>query len=146
MKEKLNIFTERLIEKMIEKQFNQKKLAEIIGTTQQTISNWIKGNYEPSMENLLKLCFYFNEDPNYMLGFDEIKEEHFIKHEALRKSKPYTYEDYIKEECEEIEEVLEFEKEFIKEYGMDGAIRSVNDYNEAINEIRSIINKKPPSD
>lgn len=65
----VNQFRFRLIEKMQEQNITQKKLADLMNTTQQTISNWVNGIHEPCFNDLLKLCEFFKEDANFFLGF-----------------------------------------------------------------------------
>ena len=49
----------------------QQKLAENLGTTQQTISRWLQGVNEPDLSMLLKICDVLDETPNSLLGFEE---------------------------------------------------------------------------
>lgn len=90
----LNKFSERLIDKMIEKEIKQKELSAALGTTQQTISRWIKGINEPNLTDLIRICILLEEDPNFMLGFDEVNENTFNIYEAT----------ILKEETENFEQ------------------------------------------
>ncbi len=49
----------------------QQELADYLGTTQQTISRWIYGINEPDFATLFKICEFFNETPNTILGFED---------------------------------------------------------------------------
>lgn len=57
----------------IEKQYSQKKLAEILSVAQNTVSNWENGTREPDHETLIKLSEIFNISTDYLLGNSEIK-------------------------------------------------------------------------
>ena len=49
----------------------QKQLAEKLGTTQQTVSRWIKGVNQPDFETLFAICKILDLTPNELLGWDE---------------------------------------------------------------------------
>lgn len=63
-------FAENLKNAMQEAGINQRQLAEKLGTTQQTISRWLSQRHEPDFETLLKICEFFDESPNSLLGYD----------------------------------------------------------------------------
>ena len=63
-------FNDRLREIMKEKKISQKALAEKLCITQPAISKWITGDREPNLDFLKKLCYYLDEDPAYLLGYD----------------------------------------------------------------------------
>ncbi len=46
----------------------QTKLAEVLGVDQRTVSAWENGICEPDLSMLGKLCEFFNEDFNGLLG------------------------------------------------------------------------------
>ncbi len=46
----------------------QKRLADVLGVDQRTVSAWEKSVFEPSFEMLSKLCGLFDEDFNGLLG------------------------------------------------------------------------------
>lgn len=76
---KLNKFGEKLAYYLSVKGWSQQQLADKLGTTQQCISRWIKGNREPSLDVLLSICYIFEESPNELLGFSEIYPELFAQ-------------------------------------------------------------------
>ncbi|MDE6551310.1 MAG: helix-turn-helix domain-containing protein [Clostridia bacterium] len=53
----------------------QQSLASHIGTTQQTVSRWLKGINEPDLSTLLEICLYLGETPNSLLGYDDITQQ-----------------------------------------------------------------------
>ena len=65
-------FAERLKELRKIKGLYQGDIARILGVTRQAVSQYERGEREPSYEMLEKLADYFNVDMNYLLG----KEEH----------------------------------------------------------------------
>ena len=50
---------------------SQTGLANIIGTTQDTISLWELGKSLPDINMLIKLAKYFNVSTDYLLGLEE---------------------------------------------------------------------------
>ena len=72
---KLNKFGEKLAYILTVKEWSQKQLAEILGTSQQCISRWVNGNREPSLDDVLLVCNILDEDPNELLGFNYIPAE-----------------------------------------------------------------------
>lgn len=74
---KLLKFAENLQRELVEQGLMQKDLASYLGTTQQTISRWLKGINEPDLSTLLEICLHLNISPNEILGYDEITEEDF---------------------------------------------------------------------
>lgn len=69
---KLNKFGEKLKYLLSVKKWSQQQLADKLGTTQQCISRWINGNREPSLDDVILVCHFLDEDPNEMLGFNDI--------------------------------------------------------------------------
>lgn len=72
-KARKELFAKNLCEAMREKGITQTGLAEILNTTQQTISRWCKGICEPDYDTLILICGLLGENPNDLLGYDEIK-------------------------------------------------------------------------
>lgn len=65
-------FSENLREALVVHEMTQQDLANHLGTTQQTVSRWLKGINEPDLTTLLEICLYLGETPNALLGYDEI--------------------------------------------------------------------------
>ncbi len=57
------------------KGWSQQQLAEKLPTSQPCISRWINGNREPILDEVLLICRIFDEDPNEMLGFNDMSGE-----------------------------------------------------------------------
>lgn len=62
---------DRLKELRIEKGLRQVDVANAVGVTLRAICNYEAGTREPSLEMLVKLCRFFETDPNYLLGFSD---------------------------------------------------------------------------
>lgn len=81
---KLLRFPENLRNALVEHEMTQQALADVLHTTQATVSRWLKGINEPDMTTLLEMCLYLGETPNSLLGYDEITEKDFL---AYRQNK-----------------------------------------------------------
>lgn len=62
------IFIKRLIGLMEEKDMTQCELANLIGTTNVTISRYITGDRKPRIEIIAKIAEVFNVSIDYLLG------------------------------------------------------------------------------
>lgn len=60
-------FPKRLKDLRIEKGVTQKQLAEILGTTDDSIYSWEHGRSQPSLEMLRSLVNYFEISADYLL-------------------------------------------------------------------------------
>lgn len=65
------IFSKRLKELRESKGLYQGDVARLLGVTRQAISQYERGEREPSYEMLEKLADYFNVDMNYLLGKED---------------------------------------------------------------------------
>lgn len=81
---KLLNFHENLREALAVHEITQQSLAKHIGTTQQTVSRWIKGINEPDLTTLLEICLYLDETPNSLLGYDDISEQDLLAYKRNR--------------------------------------------------------------
>jgi len=50
---------------------SQVTLAEALGVTKQSVSNWENDNIQPSIEMLVKIAKYFSVSTDYLLGLTE---------------------------------------------------------------------------
>ncbi len=67
----MNKFAERIKELMKIKSLTQNSLAIKLGVAQKTVSRWCAGQREPNFDMLLAICKELDEDPNYLLGWDD---------------------------------------------------------------------------
>ncbi len=65
------IFIKRLIELMEEKDMTQCELANLIGTTNVTISRYINGERKPRIEIVVKVAEVFNVSIDYLFGITD---------------------------------------------------------------------------
>lgn len=66
-----NCFGEKLKELRLEKGLSQRKLGEIIGVCNQTVSFWETGSREPDLDALIKISNYFEVSVDYLLGRED---------------------------------------------------------------------------
>lgn len=67
------MFCKRLEGLRISYNLTQKQLADELGVTKQTVSNWENDNILPSIETLMRICQFFNVSTDYVLGLDNKK-------------------------------------------------------------------------
>ncbi len=60
-----------LRELRLERELSQQQLAEILGTTQKTISKYELGYLDLSTEMIITICKYFGVTADYLLGLEE---------------------------------------------------------------------------
>lgn len=65
------LFNERLKELRLEKNLSQNELAEKLGVSQKSISNWETGVREADFETLEKMTKFFNVTADYLLGISD---------------------------------------------------------------------------
>lgn len=61
----------RIREIRMAKKMSQVELANILGVTKQSVSNWENDNIQPSIEMLIKLSKTLSVSSDYLLGIDE---------------------------------------------------------------------------
>ena len=66
----MNRFPERMKEALKAKGMTQKELADKLHVTQVTVGRYMLGKNEPNIETILRICYYLDEEPGYMLGYD----------------------------------------------------------------------------
>lgn len=67
----MDIFAIRLKELRTEKGYTQKQLAELIGTTDDSIFSWEKGRSQPPIEFIRLLCKALSVSTDYLLGLED---------------------------------------------------------------------------
>ena len=69
----------------------QSQLADAIGVTRQTVSDYLLGNTQPNAEVITKIAQYFNVSSDYLLGITKAKTPlHTDKQNALRIAADFT--------------------------------------------------------
>ena len=67
----MEIFCERLKELRKHADLSQKRLAEILQTTNSTVCDWERGRCQPSLETLVELAKLFEVSADYLLGLED---------------------------------------------------------------------------
>lgn len=67
------MLSKRIYELRMSFGWTQVQLAQKIGVTKQTVSNWENDNIQPSIDMLVKLSNIFNVSTDYMLGLTPTK-------------------------------------------------------------------------
>ena len=64
------MFGKRIYDLRMAMGLNQVQLAEKLGISKQTVSNWENENIQPSIEMLVRLAKLFRVSTDYLLGLD----------------------------------------------------------------------------
>lgn len=86
-------FVKKLKDLRLEKNLNQKELAQKIGYTNSTICDWEKGRSEPSLEALNKLADFFDVSVDYLMGREEDIKGYEPAEERSRAAEPLSGEE-----------------------------------------------------
>ena len=70
----MDIFAIRLKELRTEKGYTQKQLAELIGTTDDSVFAWEKGRSQPPIEFIRLLCKRIRESADSLWGWEAARE------------------------------------------------------------------------
>lgn len=71
MNEIMDVFSKRLKELREEKGLSITQLANELGLSYNAIKRWERKIQIPNIEMLVLIAKYFNETPNYLLGFED---------------------------------------------------------------------------
>ena len=66
-----NFFGIKLKELRIEKGLSQRKLGELLGFCNQTVSFWETGSRDPDLDALIKIADFFEVSVDYLLGRED---------------------------------------------------------------------------
>lgn len=69
---KSNFFGIKLKELRIEKGLSQRRLGEIFGVCNQSVSFWETGSREPDIDTLIRLADFFDVSVDYLIGRKEV--------------------------------------------------------------------------
>lgn len=87
---------------MNERNIDQKELAEAIGVSQPTISNWLKQTKYPRIKKIQALADYFNVPKSHITEDRTVHQETIAAH--------FDKDDLTEEEMEEVRQFIEFIK------------------------------------
>lgn len=65
------MLNQRIRELRTLRSISQVELADALGVTKQSVSNWENDNIQPSIDILIKLAKYFNVSTDYLLALDD---------------------------------------------------------------------------
>lgn len=65
------MLNQKIRELRLLRSISQVELANILGVTKQSVSNWENDNIQPSIEMLIKLSDYFGVSTDYLLGLEK---------------------------------------------------------------------------
>jgi transcriptional regulator with XRE-family HTH domain len=68
---KENIFGLKLKELRVEQELSQRKLGNILGVCNQTVSSWENGSREPDLDTLRTISQYFEVSVDFLLGLKD---------------------------------------------------------------------------
>ena len=113
-------FTERLRELRTQNNYSQQDLADKIGVTKQTISQYERGVRKPDMDTLTALCDVFNVSSDYLMGKSDVTvrlltSDDLRRLNMSRQNQPniaahFDGDDFTADEWEEIEKFKMFVK------------------------------------
>lgn len=66
------LIAQRIEDLMKHEKLTQMQLAKAIGVGQSSVSDWLNGKKEPSIESLWKLADFFDVSVDYLIGRKEI--------------------------------------------------------------------------
>ena len=66
------LIAQHIKELMKSEKLTQTEFATTIGVGQSSVSDWLNSKSEPSVENLWKICDYFDISLDYLVGRKEI--------------------------------------------------------------------------
>ncbi len=70
-------FSERLHSLMKQYDYRQIALAEKVGVSQQTVSRWVKGKFQPDIDQLIALAKVFNVSIDYLVGLSDCSVQYY---------------------------------------------------------------------
>ena len=84
-----DVFKTRLKQSINERGLSQRMLATLIGTTEQSVSRWVKGNRTPNADMLYRMCKALDVSADYLLGLSDERANNMekLKAELLDKIK-----------------------------------------------------------
>ncbi len=97
----------RIKQLRLEKRLRQIDLAKEMGTSQNALSYWERGEFQPDNETLKKLANFFDVSVDYLLGHSDVRRSN----EIAAASSNVPYDDLPPEAIAELEQYKEFLKQ-----------------------------------
>ena len=101
-------FQERIIELMSEKSITQSEISKLTGITQSSLSDYIKGKYQPKQDKIDLIAQALKVSPAYLMGWEDDSNQN--QYEIKTIAAHHDDYDFTEEELEEIEQFKEFIK------------------------------------
>ena len=96
-----NIFSLRLAGLMETEKLSKRALAKGIGAQRKSVLDWLKGNYYPRYDALIKLANFFGTSTDYLLGVVAVCEKQDVKSYCALEEVPERFiqilNNYLKE-------------------------------------------------
>ena len=99
----MNKFPERMKKAMKAKGMTQQELADKLHVSQVTVGRYMLGKNEPDIETILRICYYLDEEPGYMLGYDvdELAKEEQDEAKLKERQEKQRKEDMLRKKAKE---------------------------------------------
>ena len=102
------VFSENLVKMRHKKKITQEQLADFLGVTKASVSQWERGNTLPDIQILPLLASYFDTTLDELLGYERILSKEQIKCLYHRLAEDFAEKPF--------EEVMEESEELVKKY------------------------------
>lgn len=66
-----NLFAQRLSELLKGDRLSKRALAQAIGVSSMSVSDWTNGNVQPTADNIYSVAVYFRVSADYLLGLED---------------------------------------------------------------------------
>lgn len=116
----MSVLSENIKKFRIFRRITQQEVANSIGKSKSVISNWERGDNQPSPDEVEKLCSLFNVTPNEMFGWEENKD--YLRYIEYKKANEIRLKEY-KEQMKKLQEAIDN----IQNNLSDGFVDDAND-------------------
>lgn len=100
----MSVLSENIKKFRIFRRITQQEVANSLGKSKGVISNWERGDNQPSPDEVEKLCSLFNVTPNEMFGWEENKD--YLRYIEYKKANEIKLKEY-KEQMRKIQEAID---------------------------------------
>lgn len=100
----MGVLSENIKKFRIFRRITQQEVANSLGKSKGVISNWERGDNQPSPDEVEKLCSLFKVTPNEMFGWEENKD--YIRYIEQKKENELRLKAY-KEQAKKLQEIID---------------------------------------
>ena len=100
----MSVLSENIKKFRIFRRITQQEVANSLGKSKGVISNWERGDNQPSPDEVEKLCSLFKVTPNGMFGWEENKD--YIRYIEQKKENELRLKAY-KEQAKKLQEIID---------------------------------------